>query len=53
VYALGVFLRPDGSGYPRTVLKGWKGVRYPDMTREPKDVFDAIAARFGAAASRR
>ncbi|MEV4314305.1 hypothetical protein [Actinocrispum sp. NPDC049592] len=30
------------------VLDGEKGVRYPDMTWEPKAVFDAIAARFAA-----
>jgi hypothetical protein len=30
------------------VLSGQRGVRYPDMTWEPKEVFDAIASRFGA-----
>jgi hypothetical protein len=32
------------------VLKGLKGTTYPDMTWEPKEVFHAIAARYGAAA---
>ena len=30
------------------VLKGQKGTRYPDMAWEPKQVFDALASRFGA-----
>jgi hypothetical protein len=30
------------------VLKGQKGGRYPDMAWEPKEVFDAMATRFGA-----
>jgi len=29
------------------ILKGQKGARYPDMTWEPKEVFHAIADRYG------
>ena len=32
------------------VLKGQQGTAYPDMTWEPKEVFRAIAARYGTAA---
>jgi len=34
------------------VLKGQRSVRYPDMAWEPKEVFDAIAARFGRTGDR-
>ncbi|TVT39956.1 hypothetical protein FNH05_23495 [Amycolatopsis rhizosphaerae] len=40
----------DMAGYGVVkVLKGRKGVRYPDMAWEPKEVFHAVAARFGSA----
>lgn len=42
----------DMAGYGVVkVLKRQRGTRYPDMTWEPKEVFDTIATRFGASGS--